>query len=339
MAHHAILLAINSYPGLTDLQGPELDADEFRAWLEAPDGGNVPLANIDVIKSSQFPPDPDPYKAQPAETAFRAALQRLLFNGNAFKGRVGERLYLFFAGHGFASRQLNEAALYSAQATKVDPDHIAGKRYATRIVNSAAFDEVILIMDCCRDVDLSDSIRDPTMKIPDRQALAANVRVLEAYAAGRGQQARERAFPADGKVRGVFTHALVDALRNAGGNEEGKLTGTLLKAYIHDRWPSLFDDAATYDAHIGVPTGAVDIVFASRAVEPKVEIRIRAASHLPTGTAIVILDAKRAEVARLAYDPAGTKTMLPPSYYKAIAEGTTRTAMFDAAGLSVEVAI
>jgi len=168
MAHHAILLAINSYPGLTDLQGPELDADEFRAWLEAPDGGNVPLANIDVIKSSQFPPDPDPYKAQPAETAFRAALQRLLFNGNAFKGRVGERLYLFFAGHGFASRQLNEAALYSAQATKVDPDHIAGKRYATRIVNSAAFDEVILIMDCCRDVDLSDSIRDPTMKIPGR---------------------------------------------------------------------------------------------------------------------------------------------------------------------------
>lgn len=340
MAHYAILLAIKTYPGLTNLEGPEHDLDEFRDWLVAPDGGNVLPNNIKVIKSSQFPTVTDPYQAQPADVAFRAELQNLLFNTDrTFRGNVGERLYLFFAGHGFASRQLNEAALYSAQATKNDPDHIAGKRYAAKIVNSAAFEEVVLIMDCCRDVDLSDSIRDPTMKIPDRQALAANVRLLEAYAAGRGQQARERALEAGGKVRGIFTHALVDALRNAKGDEQGKLTGALLKGYIHDRWPSFFSDAANYEVHIGVPTGATDIVFASRAVEPKVEVRFKATAPLPPGAVIVVLDTKRTEVARVVYDPADTKTMLPPSYYKAVVDGTARIAMIDAVGASVEVLI
>lgn len=338
MAHHAILLAIASYPGLTNLEGPENDVEEFHAWLVAPDGGNVPPENIKVIKSSDFPPVVDPYKAQPADVAFRAALQKLLFNADgSFKGKVGERLYLFFAGHGFASRQLNEAALYSAQATKNDPDHIAGKRYAAKIVNSAAFEEVVLIMDCCRDVDLSDSIRDPTMKIPDRQALAAGVRLLEAYAAGRGQQARERVLGTGGKVRGIFTHALVDALRNAKGNDRGELTGALLKGYVHDRWPSFFSDAAKYEAHIGLPTGATDIVFASRAVEPKVKVRFTANPPLSPGAAIIILDASRTEVARAVYDPAGTSVLLPPSYYKAVVEGTARSAMFDAVGATLEV--
>lgn len=339
MAHHAILLAITTYPGLTNLEGPENDVEEFGKWLLETDGGNVPAANITVIKSSDFPTVTDPYEAKPADLAFRAALQGLLFNTDrSFKGKVGERLYLFFAGHGFASRQLNEAALYSANATKNDPDHIAGKRYTARIVNSAAFEEVVLIMDCCRDVDLSDSIRDPSMKIPDRQALAADVRLLEAYAAGRGQQARE--VPgADGKVRGIFTHALVDALRNARGNDKGELTGALLKGYIHDRWPSLFSDAANYEAHIGPPTGARDIVFVTRAVEPRVEVRFTAAPPLPAGAVIVILDAGRTEAARLVYDPANTTTQLPPGYYKAMVEGTTRSEMFDAVGAAIGVVI
>lgn len=340
MAHHAILLAIKSYPGLTNLEGPEHDAEAIHAWLVAPDGGNLLPDNITVIKSSDFPAVTDPYQAQPADVAFRAALQKLLFNADrSFKGKVGERLYLFFAGHGFASRQLNEAALYSAQATKNDPDHIAGKRYAAKIVNSAAFEEVVLIMDCCRDVDLSDSIRDPTMKIPDRQALAAGVRLLEAYAAGRGQQARERVLEAGGKVRGIFTHALLDALRNAKGNDQGELTGALLKGYIHDRWPSFFSDAAKYEAHIGLPTGAKDIVFASRAIEAMVEVRFTATAPLPPGAVIVVLDTKHTEVARAIYDPAGTTALLPPSYYKAVVEGTARFAMIDAVGASVEVPI
>lgn len=339
MAHHAILFAITSYPGLTNLEGPENDVDEFKKWLLETDGGNVDTANIKVIKSSDFPVVTDPYKAQPADVAFRAALQELLFNTDrSFKGKVGERLYLFFAGHGFASRQLNDAALYSANATRNDPDHIAGKRYTARIVNSAAFEEVVLIMDCCRDVDLFDSIRDPSMKIPDRQALAADVRLLEAYAAGRGQQAREVPGP-DGKVRGIFTHAVVDALRNAKGNEKGELTGALLKGYIHDRWPSLFTDAAKYEAHIGPPTGATDIVFVTRAVEPRVEVRFTSVPPLPAGAVIVILDSDRKEVDRLAYDPATTSTKLPPGYYKAMVDGTARSKMFDAVGDVIGVVI
>ena len=340
MAHYAILVGISTYPGLTNLQGPEHDVDEFRDWLVAADGGNVPPGNIKLIKSSDFPTVNDPYQAQPADVAFRAALQTLLFDTDRnFRGKVGERLYLFFAGHGFASKQLNEAALYSAQATRNDPDHIAGKRYAAKIVNSAAFDEVVLIMDCCRDVDLSDSIRDPVMKIPDRQALAANVRFMEAFAAGRGQQAREVPSPRDGKVHGIFTEALISALRNAKGNERGELTCTLLKGYINDQWPSFFQGAATYEAHIGPPTGASDIVLVTRPVEAKVKLRFSPTAPLPPGTVIVVLDSNRAEVARVVFGPGSDSTELPSSYYKVVAQGTGRSAMVDAVGTMVEVAI
>jgi hypothetical protein len=338
MAHYAILVAITSYPGLSDLQGPENDIDAFYAWLVDEAGGNVkPSENICVIRSSDYPKVKDPYQAQPADTAFRAALRNLLFDEDGtFKDNVGERLYLFFAGHGFASKQLSEAALYSAQATKMDPDHIAGKRYAAKIVNSAAFHEVVLVMDCCRDVDLSDSIRDPNMKIPDRQALAANVRLLEAYGSGRGQQAREKEMPPDLKVRGFFTQAFIDALRNAPVNGRGELTGTLLKGYIHDRWPSMFSGEATYEAHIGLPTGAKDIVFVKRAV-PKVVVHVHAGEPLTAGETISILDTARRESARFPYDPQGTSISLPPGYYKAIVVGTARAQMFDAVGESVEV--
>jgi hypothetical protein len=339
MAHYAILVAITSYPGLSNLAGPENDLNEFAAWLKDENGGNVPAANITEIKSSSYPLVTDPYLAQPADVKFRAALQDLLFNAGNFKVNVGERLYLFFAGHGFASRQLNEAALYSAQATRNDPDHIAGKRYAAKIANSGAFEEIVLIMDCCRDVDLSDSIRDPVMKIPDRQGKAAEVKVLEAYAAGRGQQARERALDADGRVHGIFTHALVDALRNAQGDENGNLTGLLLKNYIHDRWPSFFDDGVNYDAHIGLPTGRDDIVFAVRAAPSQVEVIFKAAMPLADGAVIIILDGKRKEVTRVVYGAGQAKATLPPSYYKAVVEGTARSAMIDAIGTSVEVAI
>lgn len=342
MAHHAILVGIKSYPGLSNLDGPEHDVQDFYDWLVAPDGGNIPRDRglITVIKSSDYPPVSDPYAAQPADVAFRAALQKLLFNPDAtFRGRVGERLYLFFAGHGFASRQLNEAALYTAQATQIDPDHIPGKRYATKIVNSNAFGEVVLIMDCCRDVDLSDSIREPTMKIPDRKALSANVRLLEAYAAGRGQQARERQIGSDSRVRGVFTQALLDALRHAKCDENGRLTGFLLKNHIHDIWPSYFPDGVTYDAHIATPTGGEDIVLATRAVVPKVEIRFAANPPLARGTVIVISDGRRVEVERISYDPAGTEVRLPPGYYKAVVEGTGRSTMIDAVGQWVEVSV
>lgn len=341
MAHHAILVAITRYPGLSDLHGPENDLDDFRTWLLDAAGGALDAANITAIRSSDFPAPADRFQAQPAEIAFKRALTRLLYeaDGITFRNRVGERLYLFFAGHGFASRRLAEAALYTAQASLVDPDHIASKRYAERIANCAAFDELVLVMDCCRDVDLSDSIRDPIIKLPDRTALA-RTRLFEAYGAGRGQQARERQIPQGGPWRGLFTYAFVEALRNANGNQTQEVTGEAVKGYVMNRWPSFFDGVVPYEPDIGPPTGAHDIVFARRVSSPPVEVRFVLNPPAPApGTAIVIENGSRKEIGRVKYAPTGTSVPLPDGIYKARLDGTPRAATFDASGAAVEVAL
>lgn len=344
MNHYAILVAISEYPGLTKLQGPEHDADDFRKWLTAEDGGNLPEGNVTVIKSSDYPAFVDRFSAHPAEADFKRALTRLLYeaDGTTLREKVGGRLYLFFAGHGFTGKRLSEAALYTAQAARNDPDHIPSKRYAERIVNTNLFDEVILIMDCCRDVDLFDTIRDPDMRLPDRQGLAAGVRFMEAYGAGRGQQARERQLVPNGDIRGLFTYAFVDALRNADGNENGDVTGSRIKSHINDRWKSFFTGTAPYNLDIAPPTGTNDIVFARRSKPAtNVEVTIRFNQPLPTsGSTISIQDGtSRKEIAKVPVDPSGTCITLADGLYKAILDGSLRTALIDASGQAVEVTI
>ncbi|MCK7495132.1 MAG: caspase family protein [Comamonadaceae bacterium] len=55
-SHFALLVAINHYPGLSDLAGPENDAAAFKAWLLDKDGGRLDPARIVLIKSSDFDP-------------------------------------------------------------------------------------------------------------------------------------------------------------------------------------------------------------------------------------------------------------------------------------------
>jgi len=340
VANYAILVAITDYPGLRNLEGPENDVGDFQQWLVATDGGNLKPDNVKIIKSSDFPKVTDPGQANPTEVAFKEALKKLLFNEDgSFKGHAGERLYLFFAGHGFAGRRLSEAALYTANATRNDCVHIASKRYVERIASSRAFDEVVLLMDCCRDVDLSDSIQEPVLKLPDRAQIDGAASVFEAYAAGRGQQARERSITPGGPSRGLFTYAFVDALRNARGDDEGNVTGTLVKGHILDNWPKLFTGTVPYWPDI-YPPGGADIVFVKGRVPPAVKVSFIINPPQPqAGTMIVIQNPPGTEVKRVAFNPAGTETSLPDGIYKALLNTTTRSAYIDAAGSSVEVSL
>lgn len=220
---YAILVAIHFYPGFdAPLHGPENDANDFYSWLTAADGGAVPQKQIERIYSSHYPPTADPYDASPTEVIFKQTLNRLLMqpNGREWKDRVGRRLYLFFAGHGFTAGARENPAIYTAQAQDNDTLHIAAYDYAMRIKNAAFFDEVVLIMDCCHGVLKASLPPFTTWTAPERPAKAAQVKMMQAYGAPRGLQAFEETEGSP-PIRGYFTLAFMEALRTAPGDRDG----------------------------------------------------------------------------------------------------------------------
>src|SRR5262245_22156757 len=104
----ALTVGIRFYPALGDLDGPENDATAFHAWVPSPAGGGVPAAQATLMLSSQFgPPFASPSQAAPTAVEIQRFFERLedVATDNDKKGNgavVGRRLYLYFAGHGFA---------------------------------------------------------------------------------------------------------------------------------------------------------------------------------------------------------------------------------------------
>ncbi len=242
---YAVVVGIARYPdkNLGDLKGPENDARAFYNWLLSPTGGNIVEEkkgdHVTLILSSSFDATDDPLQAKPMLAEVESVLDRLVLQGQNNDGRAGRRLYIFFAGHGFAPT-LEDAALLMANAGRGRMGyHIPGRLYALWFRTAAYFDEVVLLMDCCRDDYPSarihlppwDDIRDP---------LGRKVRHFYGFATEWTRKSRERLIPADGnEVHGLFTAALMEGLNGGARDEQGQITGASLKAFILNYLPEL----------------------------------------------------------------------------------------------------
>lgn len=345
--HYAILLTINRYPGLSDLQGPEADGLAFKAWLEDPAGGDVDPANIRHIRSSEFPVPADVYDANPTERELKRTLDGwVLTPDKEWKTQqVGQRLYLYFAGHGFtAGATISDPALFTAVAQSRDTAHIAGYRYAAKIANAGFFAEIVLVMDCCQDVLRASSVLDPTWIAPDLNQ-SSNVKLFQAFGAPRGRKAYERDLKGDGSVRGLFSLVWLEALNTAQADEEGWVTGQAVKNRIRQIWGERFRAETLYDPPVRLPDGD-DIRLLRRqppaamaAVAPPARMPVdeaqavveptRMSRRLPVGISnrgpaaeIAVFDAQFNKVGRGAGRVALT---LPPGRYRAQAKAASAT--------------
>ncbi len=272
---HAILLAVNRYPGLTPLKGPENDAQAFRAWLVSPQGGAVPEQQVTSIFSSDHPAPVDPYDERPAIKDFHRALDRLTLDAQRqFKARAGRRLYLFLAGHGFTAGAIkNDPALFTAEAQAYDAVHIAAPRYATRMADAGLFDEIVLVMDCCQDFFFTKEVMNPTWTPPARN-LSNQVKVFQAFGAPRGQAAYEEAVAEGGPVHGNFSRIWCEALASADADDEGWVTSDTVRR----RALRLWKDSGLQDKTGNVPPidlPSEDIRFYRKGSTPQTPAAIR----------------------------------------------------------------
>jgi hypothetical protein len=197
---------------LVALPGAIRDAEAIHWWLTSPDGGGVPEAQAKLIVSRPTDADGNAWPTTEGIHDFLCKLYKLASassaRGDGF--RAGRRLWLFYAGHGLGFPDEKDTGLLTANALPPDVmHHVAGYAWAEAFRITAAFDEVVLFMDCCR----TESNRISLSKPPVRQLPAdPQGKLVAAYAVAQSKSAFE--VDGAGGPRGRFTLALEALLRD-----------------------------------------------------------------------------------------------------------------------------
>ena len=249
---HAIVIGIERYldgSALAPLQGARSDAQRFYRWVTARDGGAVSRGNATLVA---------PPPGRPRDAVLRELKRAFVDLGRrgTGKGYIGRRLYIYLAGHGIAQNR-EEASLYAADGGPRTPHrHIPGWCYASWFMYAAYFREVVLFADCCRteyrDLPVQSFPLDPV-----NSPSAGSAVWVRGFAVKYGQSALEIGAK---KSSGIFTSALLDALRHA--YRKGQITARSVEAYLHNH-PKLAKVRGVQESSFVVGEG--DVVFKERA--------------------------------------------------------------------------
>jgi hypothetical protein len=263
----AIVVGISRYPYLERLNSPENDARAFYDWVTAPagqgGGGIDPRSGrARLILSSDFAEPFTPGMEPPTIAEVEAELIRLdlAAEENKQKGlgqRVGRRLYLYFSGHGCAPR-FEEAAFLMANATRRRVYHLTGMPCADWFYRSGYFEEVVLLMDCCRErYEKVGTYVPPWVDLTLPEVVDQSQRFY-GLAAEWSRLARERVLPS-GESRSVFTMALLAGLRGAAydpatpftdpatNRRMARVTAASLKNYLYNYMKDFLSEADRAD--------------------------------------------------------------------------------------------
>ena len=248
----AIVIGLTRYPHISNLQGPENDAQAFIEWLRSPNGGDI-IEKTDK-KGLVAPADQRIFQVLSSDANYGAngplseEIDERIRNLREAVELYSEdnprprRLYIFMAGHGL-SWKVDNAALLAANADyKSDRRnrHIPGQRILEWFRDAALFREIVLLMDCCRDDYAQSSVIENFDWTPVYSTWKDNVKYFIGFAARSGAAARERPLPQNGDPQhGLFTYSLLDGLRNAGRDAQGRLMGTALKFYVEAKMREL----------------------------------------------------------------------------------------------------
>jgi hypothetical protein len=285
---YAIVIGINAYPRLRPLRGALSDAIEFAEWLRNPSGGGLPEGNVELVISPERPPL-NLRTATPIQEDIDAALTRF----GAERGRrIGRRLYFYFAGHGIGTA-FNEVGMLMAHAAMTALKRNIGlARYRGYLHEHALFDQIVFIVDCCRDRMGGVETAGPDFT---GDGPAGPVDDFTIMAAAYGERALEPTPVDGGEPRGLLTAALLEGLKDAAlADGSGRFTSGSLERYIKRRVPEMAGDVNVRQKPEIYPPRD-EIVFGSATVE-RVPVRIVASSRL-TGD-LVLRDDAMAEIAR-----------------------------------------
>ena len=227
--NYAMIVGISKYKHIRPLTYADKDAELFRDYLKSPGAGSMPDANIFCLLNEE---------AQAGN--FWAKGFAWLRSKNLKKG---DRLYLYFAGHGDAISPAEYFFLtYECNPAGDKNNYLAGgniqlynvkNRIAEQVSNGV---EVLLIMDACRSNELPGG--NEGQQILNAAISEKKTGEIMMLATGAGQESLEDA--AIGTGHGLFTYYLVDGLTglaDQSGNNNQRITLAELSLYINGKVP------------------------------------------------------------------------------------------------------
>jgi len=245
-SHYAIAVGINTYPSLRPLTSSVKDATRFCQWLGAKNGGNLPDKNIKLIPSPEIFPS-NSFAATPIQDDIDEVLRKF---GVGKGQRVGERLYFYFAGHGFGP-DVTDVGMLMARATMDLLGYNIGLRpYRIYFHELAPFDQVVFILDCCRSRDYNHETRGPlfTPKRPLLQNGPQAHRSVDSFVVMGSPYGGEAFAPvekAGDERRGILTTAVLEGLYGhpRALDPLGRVTAGSLRTYVIERVKELAKEA------------------------------------------------------------------------------------------------
>jgi len=238
--HFAVCIGIDRYPGFPgrDLSSAVRDANSFRDWLIAPNGGALPQANVSVVELSEPAAVSSVLDARPRMDDVLLKLDEI---NERIRSHVAlnpadwnrTRLYIYAAGHGVAIPNGEGALLMANAKPKLLGLNVDLSLYADWYMRCGLVHDVIVFVDCCREV--ADGMP-PGMVVFDQcryPAAKGTVRFV-AYASRWAESAWEPAQTDDPDLaRGYFTEALIEGLSGAAAEADTRqVTAASLATYV-----------------------------------------------------------------------------------------------------------
>lgn len=229
---YAIITGVSKYPGITPLKYADKDAILFRDFLRSPAGGNVKPENIlslinDSAKAADF-----------NVKAYSWLLRKQL--------KKGDRLYIYFSGHGDAmSEDLYFFLPYDCEPNKDDHNYLGTGNINLHTVKTLFVKpqvtkgvEVLLIMDACRTNELPGG-KEGQQNFMNNFIAEQKMGDIILLSTGAGQVSVES--PSIGNGHGLFTYYLIDGLAGAAdkdsvtGDNDGKVSLGEISSYVKNQ--------------------------------------------------------------------------------------------------------
>lgn len=285
---YAIVIGIKAYSGLPPLSSAVDDAMRFIEWLRREDGGGITGEGriIPILGDTSYN---DWLKAEPNVDTIKNIFYKLGIN---LGKKIGRRLYIYFSGHGFTS-EVDEIALAMANASpEYIENSISFSSFRNLFLQVRYFEEVIFILDCCREQAKFNFTPQSIAHIQLMKAkfeenngnnaagggappVPAPVRDLAVLATAFGEQSFAPIDKDISKRRALLTKAMLEGLEGKAILHDGSITVGSLKQYISDRVKNLAKDYnVNQEAQIR-DENSEGIIFRHAVPIPSINVKIK----------------------------------------------------------------